>query len=135
MFPCKHIFDKECLIKTYTKFNKQGMGDEIFKQKVKAILDLVNKINIFREKKMRSMEGNKSGDNESSRKLPHFKSLFKGDSSQKEQFSEAEESQLDLLNKGLNDFLDAQCLLCGKEIIKGTQIPFAEQNSLEWEII
>ena len=135
MFPCKHIFDKECLIKTYTKFNKQGMGDEIFKQKVKAILDLVNKINIFKEKKLRSMEGNKSGDNESSRKLPHFKALFKGDSSQKEQFSEAEESQLNLLNKGLNDFLDAQCLLCGKEIIKGTQVPFAEQNSLEWEII
>ena len=129
MFPCKHIFDKKCLIDTYIEFNNQGMGDELFKQKVKAILDLVNKINMLTDKKM-----NKNGENESSRKLPNFKALFKGDKNQKE-FSEEEESQLNFFNKGLYDFLDEQCLLCGKEIIKGTQIPFAHQNSPEWDII
>ena len=27
-----------------------------------------------------------------------------------------------------------QCLLCGKEVIKSTQIPFEKQNSFEWDI-
>ena len=112
------------------------MGDDLFKQKVRAIQDLVNKIKTLKEKKLRTMEEFKSGENESStRRLPNFKALFKGDSSQKEQFTEEEENQLNLFNKGLCGFLDEQCLLCGKEMIKGTQVPFGGQNSLEWEVI
>ena len=130
MFPCKHIFDKKCLIDTYIEFNKQGMGDELFRQKVKAILNFVDKINILKEKKM-----NKTGESESSRKLPNFKALFKGDFNTQKQFSKEDESQLNFFNKGLYEFLDQQCLLCGKEIIKGTQMPFAQQNSSEWELI
>ena len=111
------------------------MGDDLFKQKVRAIQDLVNKIKILNDKKTRVMEEFKTGENESSRKLPNFKALFKGDNTQKEQFTEEEESQLNLFNKGLCGFLDEQCLLCGKEIIKGTQMPFGGQNSLDWEIL
>ena len=33
------------------------------------------------------------------------------------------------------DFLDEECILCGKEVIQGTQVPFSQQNSLEWEIV
>jgi hypothetical protein len=139
MFPCKHIFDKKCLINKYIEFNKQGMGDDLFKQKVRAIQNLVNKIQLLKEKKVRAAEDVKGGENESSsRRLPNLnniKALLKLDTTQKEQFSEAEESQLNLFNKGLCDFLDEQCLLCGKEIIKGTQIPFGEQNSMDWEVI
>ena len=135
MFPCKHIFDTKCLINTYISLNKQGMGDDLFKQKVRAIQDLVNKIKILNDKKTRVMEEFKTGENESSRRLPNFKALFKGDNTQKEQFTEEEESQLNLFNKGLCGFLDEQCLLCGKEIIKGTQMPFGGQNSLDWEIL
>ena len=131
MFPCKHIFDSKCLIDTYIKFNKQGMGDDLFKQKVKAILNLVDKIKNLRDKKIKAS----SGETESSRRLPHIRALLKLDNTQKEQFSEEEESQLDLFNKGLCDFLDEECLLCGKEIIKGTQVPFGDQNSLEWEVL
>ena len=139
MFPCKHIFDLKCLINKYIEFNKQGMGDDLFKQKVRAIQNLLNKIKILKEKKERAAEDVKSVENEnSSRRLPNLnniKALLKLDTTQKEQFSEEEESQLNLFNKGLCDFLDEQCLLCGKEIIKGTQIPFGEQNSMDWEII
>lgn len=135
IFPCKHIFDTKCLITKYNEFNKQGMGDELFKQKVKAIQNLVNKIKTLTEKKMKANEEYKSGESESSRRLPNFRSLFKGDNTTKEIFSEEEESQLNLFNKGLFDFLDEKCLLCGKEIIKGTQVPFGEQNSLDWEIV
>ena len=135
MFPCKHIFDTVCLIKKYIEFNKQGMGDDLFKQKVRAIQNLVSKVKTLNEKKMKANEEYKSGENESSRRLPNFKAYFKRDTSQKEQFTEEEESQLNLFNKGLFDFLDEKCLLCGKEIIKGTQVPFGEQNSLEWEIV
>ena len=135
MFPCKHIFDSKCLINTYIAFNKQGMGDDLFKQKVRAIQDLVNKIKTLNDKKIRAMEEFKSGENESSRKLPNFKALFKGENSQKEQFTEEEENQLNLFNKGLCGFLDEQCLLCGKEMIKATQIPFGGQNNPDWEIV
>ena len=136
MFPCRHIFDTKCLINTYISFNKQGMGDDLFRQKVRAIQDLVNKIRALRDKKNRTMEEFKSGEKESStRRLPNFKALFKGDNSQKEQFTEEEDNQLNLFNKGLCGFLDEQCLLCGKEMIKGTQVPFGGQNSLEWEVI
>ena len=135
MFPCKHIFDTKCLIKAYIDFNKQGMGDELFRQKVKAIQNLLGKIKTLKDKKTKSLEGIKNAESESSRRLPNFKALFRADNTQKEQFSEEEESQLNLFNKGLYGFLDEQCLLCGKEIIKGTQIPFGEQNSIEWEIL
>ena len=53
---------------------------------------------------------------------------------QKEVFTEVEENQLNLFNKGLYDFLNEECLLCSKEVIQATQIPFPEQNSLDWEI-
>ena len=82
---------------------------------------------------MKATEGYR--ENERSRRLPNFKALFRGDSNLKEQFTEEEESQLNLFNKGLYDFLNETCLLCGKETIKGTQIPFAQQNSIEWEIV
>ena len=138
MFPCKHIFDTNCLIKAYIDFNKQGMGDELFKQKVKAIQNLISKIKILKDKKTKALEGVKNTESESNRRLPNIKdlkALFKIDNTQKEQFTEEEESQLNLFNKGLYGFLDEQCLLCGKEIIKGTQIPFGEQNSIDWEIL
>ena len=138
MFPCKHIFDLKCLISTYIEFNKQRMGDEHFKNKVREIQNLINKIKLLSEKKMKLIEENKIGESESSRRLPNIKdikALFKGDNTQKEQLSEGEELQLNYFNKCLCDFLDEECLLCGKEIIKGTQIPFSQQNSLEWDII
>ena len=135
MFPCKHIFDADCLIKTYIEFNKQGMGDELFKQKVREIQNMVNKIKSLLEKKKKAKEG---GESESSRRLLHIrgeiKALLKLDNTQKEQLTEGEELQLNFLNKGLYEFLDEECLLCGKEVIKGTQIPFEKQNSLEWDI-
>ena len=46
-----------------------------------------------------------------------------------------EENQLNLFNKGLYDFFNEECLLCEKEVIQGTQIPFANENGLEWEIV
>jgi len=136
MFPCKHIFDSKCLINKYIEFNKQGIGDEKFKSKVKAINNLITKINILTEKKIKGSDEAKSLNSGSSRRLPHLKSFFRNETlAQKGGFTEEEDSQLTLFNKGLNDFLDEECILCGKEVIQGTQIPFSEQDSLDWEIV
>ena len=136
MFPCKHIFDSKCLIKKYIDFNKQGIGDQKFKAKVKAISDLVIKINFLTDKKTKGSDDAKSVGSNSSRRLPNLKALFRTETNvQKETFTEQEENQLNLFNKGLYDFLDEECILCGKEVIQGTQVPFSQQNSLEWEIV
>ena len=136
MFPCKHIFDSKCLIQKYIEFNKQGIGDIKFKSKVKAISDLVTKINFLTEKKSRGSEDAKSVGSNSSRRMPNLKAYFRTQTTtQKEIFTEQEENQLNLFNKGLYDFLDEECILCGKEVIQSTQVPFLEQNSLEWEIV
>ena len=136
MFPCKHIFDSQCLIQKYIDFNKQGIGDQKFKSKVKAISDLVIKISFLNEKKNKGSDEAKSVGSNSSRRLPNLKALFRTETTYvKQTFTEQDENQLILFNKGLNDFLDEECLLCGKEVIQGTQVPFAYQNSLEWEIV
>ena len=136
LFPCKHIFDSNCLINKYIEFSKQGIGDQKFKSKVKAICDLVTKINYLNEKKNRGSDDAKSVGSGSSRRIPQVKGLFRSQTmAQKEVFTEVEENQLNLFNKGLYDFLNEECLLCGKEVIQGTQIPFANENSLEWEIV
>ena len=136
IFPCKHIFDSQCLIKKYIEFTKEGIGDQKFKQKVKAISDLVIKINFLNDKKNKGSDDAKSVGSSSSRRLPNLKALFRTETTvQKETFSEQEENQLNLFNKGLYDFLNEECLLCGKEVIQGTQVPFSGQNSIEWEIV
>ena len=136
IFPCKHIFDSQCLIKKYIEFTKEGIGDQKFKQKVKAISDLVIKINFLNDKKIKGSDDAKSVGSSSSRRLPNLKALFRTETTvQKETFTEQEENQLNLFNKGLYDFLNEECLLCGKEVIQGTQVPFSGQNSIEWEIV
>ena len=136
LFPCKHIFDSQCLIKKYIEFTKEGIGDQKFKQKVKAISDLVIKINFLNDKKNKGSDDAKSVGSSSSRRLPNLKALFRTETTvQKETFTEQEENQLNLFNKGLYDFLNEECLLCGKEVIQGTQVPFSGQNSIEWEIV
>ena len=136
IFPCKHIFDSQCLIKKYIEFTKEGIGDQKFKQKVKAISDLVIKINFLNDKKNKGSDDAKSVGSSSSRRLPNLKALFRTETTvQKETFTEQEENQLNLFNKGLYDFLNEECLLCGKEVIQGTQVPFSGQNSIEWEIV
>ena len=133
IFPCKHIFDSQCLIKKYIEFTKEGIGDQKFKQKVKAISDLVIKINFLNDKKNKGSDDAKSVGSSSSRRLPNLKALFRTETTvQKETFTEQEENQLNLFNKGLYDFLNEECLLCGKEVIQGTQVPFSGQNSIEW---
>ena len=136
LFPCKHIFDMKCLIQKYIEYSKQGIGDQKFKSKVKAINDFVIKINFLNEKKNKGSDDAKSVGSNNSRRLPNFKALFRTETTvPKEIFTEEEENQLNIFNKGLYDFLDEECILCGKEIVQATQVPFAEENSLEWEII
>ena len=97
---------------------------------------MVTKINYLNEKKNRGSDDAKSVGSGSSRRIPQVKGLFRSQTmAQKEVFTEVEENQLNLFNKGLYDFLNEECLLCGKEVIQGTQIPFANENSLEWEIV
>ena len=62
-----------------------------------------------------------------------FKVLFNFiNKEQKEEFSKGEEIQLKEYNDNLYKLLKEECVLCGKEMIKSTQIKLGEDDSKKW---
>ena len=143
MFPCQHIFDAECLIETYKEFNKHNLGDKNFKIKVQVITQLYRKIKQLTERKQKSLEiEQKSKELESLGTLQRIKTLnlnniksLLSKEINKIQFSTEEESMLNDTKKMLFDYLNEECLLCGKEMINSTQVDFGDEDDLEWEFI
>ena len=140
LFPCQHIFDAECLIETYKDFNKHNLGDKHFKIKVKVITDLNRKIKHLKEKKQKSLEIDlKTKEMEAFTTLQKLKTLniktLLSREINKVQFTSEEESMLKDTEKILFDYLNEECLLCGKEMISSTQIDFGDRDDLEWELI
>ncbi len=139
MFPCKHIFDLECLIETYKEFNKNNLGDNKFKSKVKVINDLFNKINNLKEKKQKSKEEvQKTKEIENLGTLQKIKTLNIKTLLTKEnkvQFTSEDEITLNNTQKILYLYLDEECLLCGKEMILSTQIDFGDEDDVKWQLI
>ena len=135
MFPCRHIFDPKCLIETYKEFNKHNLGDQDFKNKVKVIRDLNRKIRELNEKKQKSIEEEqKMKEIENIGALKKMKTLLTKPIN-KTQFTDEEESMLKGTKKMLFDYLDTECLLCGKEMINSIQEDFGDENELGWELI
>ena len=135
MFPCRHIFDPKCLIETYKEFNKHNLGDQDFKNKVKVIRDLNRKIRELNEKKQKSIEEEqKMKEIENIGALKKMKTLLTKPIN-KIQFTDEEESMLKGTKKMLFDYLDTECLLCGKEMINSIQEDFGDENELGWELI
>ena len=140
MFPCGHIFDVVCLIDNYKEFNKHNLGDGQFKNKVKVITDLDRKIRHLRDKKQKSLEEEqkiKEIENLGALqklKTLNIKTLLTKDSN-KVQFSDEEEFMLRDTQKILYNYLNEECLLCGKEMIKSTQIDFGDEDDIGWELI
>ena len=64
----------------------------------------------------------------------NFKNLLNKEIN-KSQFSVEEESMLNDTYKILYDYLDEECLLCGKEMINSIQIDFGNEDDSEWELI
>ena len=137
LFPCKHIFDVECLIETYLEFDKNKLGDNKFKNKVKVITQLQKKIKNLKEKKQKSLEGELKSKEENEGTLSKLKNIkiFLMKELNKIIFSKEEESMLRDTEKILYDYLDEECLLCGKEMINSTQIDFGDEDVGEWELI
>ena len=140
LFPCQHIFDAECLIETYKEFNRHNLGDDHFKIKVKVITDLYRKIKYLKEKKQKSLEIDlKSKEIEAFSTLQKLKTLniktLLSREINKVQFTSEEESMLKDTEKILFDYLNEECLLCGKEMINSTQVDFGDEDDLEWELI
>ena len=140
LFPCQHIFDAEYLIETYKDFNKHNLGDKHFKIKVKVITDLNRKIKHLKEKKQKSLEIDlKTKEMEAFTTLQKLKTLniktLLSREINKVQFTSEEESMLKDTEKILFDYLNEECLLCGKEMISSTQVDFGDRDDLEWELI
>ena len=140
MFPCHHIFDANCLIETYKEFNKHNLGDKDFKNKFKVITDLNRKIKHLNERKQKSMEDEqkmKEMDNLGAlkkMKTLNIKNLLSKQIN-KIQFTDEEESMLKDTKKILFDYLDDECLLCGKEMINSTQIDFGDEDDYQWDFV
>ena len=115
LFPCRHIFDLQCLIDTYMEFSLLNLGDEKqrkdFEVKIKNINDLSAKIKYMEEQKNKALE-------------------------QKQKFGYEQEFVLkQTINMLYNNLLDDKCLLCGQEMIDSTQIEFGGDDKFEWEFI
>lgn len=140
LFPCKHIFDIECLIDTYIKFKEfNKIEDKKFDQKITVIKNLSEKIEKLKLKKKKANEyENKTKDLESLGTLQKLKSLniktLISKEIQKDQFSKEEEFMLNDTEKILYNYLDEECLLCGKEVIESTQASFGEENDFDLEL-
>ena len=136
MFPCGHIFDVICLIETYFEFEKNKLGDKKFKDKVKVIRELQRKIIKLREKKQKSLEGeikSKEENDGTLNKLKNIKTYLMKELN-KIIFSKEEDLMLKDTEKILYDYLDEECLLCGKEMINSTQIDFGDEDDFEWKL-
>ena len=110
-----------------------------FKLKVKVINDLFNKINNLKERKQKSKEEvQKTKEIENLGTLQKLKTLNIKTLLTKEnkvQFTSEHESMLNDTQKILYDYLDEECLLCGKEMIGSTQIDFGDEDDVKWQLI
>ena len=140
LFPCKHIFDIECLIDTYIKFKEfNKIEDKKFDQKITVIKKLSEKIEKLKLKKKKANEyENKTKDLESLGTLQKLKTLniktLISKEIQKDQFSKEEELMLNDTERILYNYLDEECLLCGKEVIESIQASFGEENDFDLDL-
>ena len=140
LFPCRHIFDIDCLIDTYIKFKElNNIEDKKFDQKIEVIRNLSKKIERLKSKKKKANElENKAKDVENLGALQKLKTLniktLISKEIQKEQFSKEEEFMLNDTQRILYNYLDEECLLCGKEVIESTQASFGEEEDLDWSL-
>ena len=129
LFPCGHIFDTLCLIKILDDYDQKNIGDELFKQKIKKIKNLREKVTILEEKKRKIMNEQKLQSNN----LNTFKVFFNFiNTEKKEEFSNEEEMQLNQFQEDLYSLLKEECVLCGKEMINSTQIKLGEDENKKW---
>ena len=129
LFPCGHIFDTFCLIKILIDYDEQNIGDEYFRIKVNNIKSLREKIRILQEKRNKIIYEQKMQNSNTNT----FKVLFNFiNKEQREEFSKEEEIQLKEYRDNLYRLLREECVLCGKEMIKSTQIKLGEDENKKW---
>ena len=117
---------------TYWEFEVNKLGDDKFRSKVKVINVLSNKINDLkkRKKNLWKKKKNKKIDNLGTLqkwKTLNIKTLLL---KRKIHFTSEEDTMLKDTEKILYDYLNKECLLCGKEMISSTQIDFGDENEL-----
>ena len=129
LFPCGHIFDTFCLIQILIDYDDQNIGDEFFRIKVNNIKALREKIKILQEKRKKIRNEQKMQNSN----INTFKVLFNFiNKEQKEEFSKEEEIQLKEYSDSLYRLLKEECVLCGKEMIKSTQVKLGEDEDKKW---
>jgi hypothetical protein len=127
LFPCGHIFDTLCLIQIIIDYDKQNIGDELFKSKVNNIKSLRDKIIVLQEKRKKMIREKHL--NNTNALISFFNFMNK---EQREEFSKEDEIQLKELNDNLYRLLKEECVLCGKEMINSTQIKLGEDDNKKW---
>ena len=106
---------------------------------MKVITDLQRKIKHLKTKKQKSIEEQKPKETENFGRLHRLKSsnikTLLTKENNKILFSKEDEFMLKDTQKILFNYLDEECLLCGKDMINSTQVGFGDENDLEWELI
>ena len=141
LFPCQHAFDLDCLINLLFYFDNKRIGDENFKNKmrsIKGILDVLEKAQAFKnkinplEKKNSLSVSTKIKNNQNANKALFKNLTLKNNINILD--LDNEDKILNSTMKELDELLNEECPLCGKELILGTQTKFGDEDDIEWNV-
>ena len=136
LFPCKHVFDFDCLINYLLYYDSKKIGDDIFKKKILGIKHLINDIRQLNLRKKSVYEKKNSIQKQKKQNLVtgFLRSLTTKNNNNNFEFSINEENQLQDLERILDELLSQECPLCGNEIILSTQIKFGDEDNNDWKL-
>ena len=140
LFPCKHVFDFDCLVNTLLYYESRNIGDDIFKKKMIGIKHLLNEIRQLNLRKKNIYE-KKNSISQNQKKQNVVTEFFRSLTTTKNininnviDFSANEENQLQDLERVLDELLSQECPICGNEMILSTQIKFGDEDNIDWKI-
>ena len=142
IFPCKHAFDFDCLINLLLYYDKKGIGDDKFKNKmlsIKSTLKLFQSVQDIINKSPLDKKGSLNLTNKAKSEnviKGFFRNLTFRNSIENNNYNYLDNEQKILNSKigGLYELLNEECPLCGDEIILGTQTQFGNDNNMDWSI-
>jgi len=136
LFPCRHVYDFNCLLNLLFYYESRKIGDKNFKKKMENIKQVITGINLLNTRKKSVYEKKSSLVQKEKKNIVagFLKTLTFRETKSNINFSNEEEKQLVNLENLLDDLLSQECPLCGDEMILSTQTKFGDEENADWLI-
>ena len=140
LFPCRHAFDFDCIINLLLYYDNKKIGDENFKKRINSIKNILNALQKAKKFKDEIDNSDKKLYLNFETRIKNqntFKGFFKNLTFKNEIKDINLESETELIDSSideLDELLNAECPLCGNEIILDVQTKFGEEDDMEWTV-